>query len=575
MLVYEAGGPAVHSGLVMRGLPGVGRPDHARAAARRRGRSRRLLQPASVVVLGEHAPQRRRARLAARRARGGRRDRARARARRPPRRRADHERRRGERDGRPPSTAGLPTPSRSASRRGSAARSAPCSPARRERIERGLARQVPVRRRDAPGGDRRRGGALRARPPRRPARRGSRARAAPRRGPGGGRPARRPGRRSRRTSSASSRPRSGSTSPRRIARIAEHGRPRRSCLRPGVLRARDLPRRDRRRRRPRDRGDPARAGSPCPCLRHWRPSSRLAREAQADERLPSVAAAVFRARRGASGEAVGLADAERGEQATPDTSTASARSRRPSRPRRSCSCATPASSTSTTGSSAHVPEAADGRRRCGALLAHLSGLQREPPGEIWETMEPPDREGCSTRSRRAEQVHRAGPALALLEPRLRAARRGGRPAARHAVRSATSRSGCSRRSGSSGTTWEQAAPFARGYLVEPYEDVLRAEPPSTSRPSAPPASSGARSATSPAGARSSPSPTRRAAARVRGGDARLPGHVRARSAGRADTASGSSSSGTATASSSGTPAGCPATSRASSARPASAPARSS
>jgi len=50
VLVYEAGGPAVHSGLVMRGLPGVaGRitPEQLRAVAT----SADDLQPASVVVL--------------------------------------------------------------------------------------------------------------------------------------------------------------------------------------------------------------------------------------------------------------------------------------------------------------------------------------------------------------------------------------------------------------------------------------------------------------------------------------------------------------------------------------------
>jgi threonine aldolase len=50
VLIYEAGGPAVHSGLVMRGLPGVaGRltPEQIRAAAT----GRDDLQPPSVVVL--------------------------------------------------------------------------------------------------------------------------------------------------------------------------------------------------------------------------------------------------------------------------------------------------------------------------------------------------------------------------------------------------------------------------------------------------------------------------------------------------------------------------------------------
>ena len=50
LLIYEAGGPAVHSGLVMRGLPGIaGRlsPEQIRAAATGRDQ----LQPPSVLVL--------------------------------------------------------------------------------------------------------------------------------------------------------------------------------------------------------------------------------------------------------------------------------------------------------------------------------------------------------------------------------------------------------------------------------------------------------------------------------------------------------------------------------------------
>ena len=72
--------------------------------------------------------------------------------------------------------------SRSASRRGSAARSARCSRARRSAIERALAREAPLRRRDAAGGHRRRRRRVRARPPRRAARGRPRARAAARRG---------------------------------------------------------------------------------------------------------------------------------------------------------------------------------------------------------------------------------------------------------------------------------------------------------------------------------------------------------------------------------------------------------
>ena len=86
-MIFEAGGPAVHSGLVMVGLPadnGRITPDQIRRGRRaergRRAGERRRLR--------EHSPQRRRARLAAGRARRVGRGRPRARHRRPPRRRA-------------------------------------------------------------------------------------------------------------------------------------------------------------------------------------------------------------------------------------------------------------------------------------------------------------------------------------------------------------------------------------------------------------------------------------------------------------------------------------------------------
>ena len=69
--------------------------------------------------------------------------------------------------------------------------------------------KAPLRRRDAPGGDRRRGRRLRARPPRRADRRRPRARAAARRGVGRRRARRSTRSRSRRTSSSSTSGRSG------------------------------------------------------------------------------------------------------------------------------------------------------------------------------------------------------------------------------------------------------------------------------------------------------------------------------------------------------------------------------
>ena len=203
MLVFEAGGPAVHSGLVdarPAGRRGRITPEQLREVVARRGRRR---QPPSIIVARADTPQRRRPCLAARRGRRA-----------SPRRRAS-----------------WGSPCTSTARGFSTRRSrAACAAAEygaiadtvtlcfskglgcplgavlagsRETIEQGLAREVPVRRRDAAGRGGRGGGALRARPPRRPPRRGSRAGAEARRRPGARPdcPSIRP--RSRRTSSGS------------------------------------------------------------------------------------------------------------------------------------------------------------------------------------------------------------------------------------------------------------------------------------------------------------------------------------------------------------------------------------
>ena len=91
------------------------------------------------------------------------------------------------------------------------------------------------------------------------------------------------------------------------------------------------------------------------------------------------------------------------------TPTGSARSRRRSPPSASSSCATRWCSTSTIRCATHIPEAP--RRPHGRdALSHLSGLQREPPGEIWETMTPPSREELLAGLEDAERVLAPGEA---------------------------------------------------------------------------------------------------------------------------------------------------------------------
>ena len=55
----------------------------------------------------------------------------------------------------------------------------------------------------------------------------------------------------------------------------------------------------------------------------------------------------------------------------------------------------------------HLPESAHAPT-IGRMLAHASGLQREPPGEIWETMKAPSREELLAGTADAEQVLQPG-----------------------------------------------------------------------------------------------------------------------------------------------------------------------
>ena len=71
----------------------------------------------------------------------------------------------------------------------------------------------------------------------------------------------------------------------------------------------------------------------------------------------------------------------------------------------------------------HIPEAPVGLTIRDAL-AHLSGLQREPPGEIWESLTPPSREELLGGLEDAERVLRPGEAWHYSNLAYRPARRG-------------------------------------------------------------------------------------------------------------------------------------------------------
>jgi CubicO group peptidase (beta-lactamase class C family) len=198
---------------------------------------------------------------------------------------------------------------------------------------------------------------------------------------------------------------------------------------------------------------------------------RLQRESPA----PSVSIAVFRGDEVLWSDAIGLADVESEREATPDTQYAIA------------------SITKTfVGASIfalrdegklklddplgkHIPEADREGLTIRRALAHVSGLQREVPGNVWETLEFPDRERLLATLGDAEQVlepgerwHYSNLAYALLGEVV--ARLSGLDAEDFITERFLRPLGLER------TTWGPGENAAGGYFVERFADVVHREP---------------------------------------------------------------------------------------------------
>jgi CubicO group peptidase (beta-lactamase class C family) len=201
---------------------------------------------------------------------------------------------------------------------------------------------------------------------------------------------------------------------------------------------------------------------------------RLLRKAQAEHRLPSAAAAVFHGREVVWSDAVGHADVAAGEEASAGhqyrigsiTKTFTAAAVLQLRDAGKLDLDDRLGD--------HVEEWGQSTPSLRRLLSHLAGLQREPPGEVWETMRLPDRTEFLGGLGRAEQVldpgarwHYSNLAFALLGEVVE--RRSGRPYVDHVRERLLEPLGMTR------TTWQAAPPVARGYLVEPYTDEVRPE----------------------------------------------------------------------------------------------------
>jgi CubicO group peptidase (beta-lactamase class C family) len=201
---------------------------------------------------------------------------------------------------------------------------------------------------------------------------------------------------------------------------------------------------------------------------------RLVADAQSEQRIPSVSAAVFRDGEVLWREALGSADVSREEDATTDhayrigsiTKTFTAVCILQLRDAMVLGLDDPLRT--------HIPEAPPGPTVADAL-SHLSGFQREPPGEIWETMTPPNREELVGGLEDAERVLRPGEAwhysnLAFgLLGEIVARRSEGayEPALRTRVLEPL---------GLTRTGFDVGPPIATGYFVDPYADRVTIEP---------------------------------------------------------------------------------------------------
>ena len=200
---------------------------------------------------------------------------------------------------------------------------------------------------------------------------------------------------------------------------------------------------------------------------------RILRRAQAEQRAPSVSAAVFRGGDVLWREAVGLADVERGREATPET-------RYPIASITKSFVAVSVMQLRDQGELAlddaigsHVTGAPPGPT-IATLLSQSSGLQREVPGSGWETLTFPSREELLASLGEVELVvpggawHYSNLGYVLLGEVV--TRLSGLPIERYVEERVL------RPLGLEETTWGESDPAARGYLTHPFAEAVMDEP---------------------------------------------------------------------------------------------------
>jgi CubicO group peptidase (beta-lactamase class C family) len=197
--------------------------------------------------------------------------------------------------------------------------------------------------------------------------------------------------------------------------------------------------------------------------------------AQVEQRAPSIAAAVVRDGEVIWADAVGLANAESGEAATADhqyrigsitksfTAAAIMQLHEAGKLELDDRLDT------------HLPGVEHGSLPIRRLLSHASGLQREIPGDVWETLVFPDGAELVGLMGEAERVlgpgerfHYSNLAFSLLGEVV--SRLSGKPYEQYVEERVITPLGLKR------TTFERAEPAATPYFVDPYADIVHPEP---------------------------------------------------------------------------------------------------
>jgi CubicO group peptidase (beta-lactamase class C family) len=191
---------------------------------------------------------------------------------------------------------------------------------------------------------------------------------------------------------------------------------------------------------------------------------------QRESTAPSATAALFRGDELLWAESVGLADIESGREATPDTQYAIASITKTFVARAILILRDEGALKLDDPLGSYMPEAEREGVTIRRALAHLSGVQREPPGDVWETMDFPDRERLLAQLAEAEQVlepatswHYSNLAYALLGEVIE--RASGTPATDFIQARILDPLGLER------TTWGPGENAATGYFVERFADV--------------------------------------------------------------------------------------------------------